>query len=387
VAWGVQVHEVTRRLTLVVTSLGHGGAQQQVGALAVRLARRGWEVDVVTLLEEDASTTTVDLPDEIPVSSLRMRRRVPDVRGVARLARHLRRRSPAVVHSHMLHANLVARAARPFSRVPVLVCTAHNVTEGGRWVDGAYRITDRWCDLTTNVSPQAVQRYVEAGAVPPSRIRHMPNGIDASAYGPARRGEARAAARRALGVSAEAFVWLNAGRHEPPKDLETLLRAFRSVVAHDPSHHLLMAGDGPVRADLEALAANLDLGGSVTFLGFRGDVPDLMRDADGFVMSSVWEGLPIVLLEAAASRLPTVATRVGGTTEVVVDGQTGRVVEPREPEALAAAMRSVAERAPEEREEMGESARRRVEDRFDLERVVDAWEEVYADLAERRASA
>lgn len=376
---------MTRRLTLVVTSLGQGGAQQQVGALAVRFARRGWQVDVVTLLAEDASATTVDLPDEIPVTSLRMRRRVPDVRGVARLVRHLRRRSPTVVHSHMLHANLVARIARPFSRVPVLVCTAHNITEGGRWVDTAYRITDRWCDLTTNVSPQAVWRYVEDGAVPADRIRHMPNGIDASAYGPALRGEARAAARRRLGAPPEAFVWLNAGRHEPPKDLHTLLRAFRDLLSEDPNHHLLMAGDGPVRSDLEAAASDLDLRESVTFLGFRSDVPDLMRSVDGFVMSSVWEGLPIVLLEAAASRLPTVATRVGGTAEVVIDGQTGRVVEPRDPSILAAAMRSIAALDPNERAALGEAARRHIKDHFDLERVVDAWEEVYAALAERRS--
>lgn len=354
--------------------------------MAVRFARRGWQVDVVTLLAEDASTRTVDLPDEVPVTSLRMRRRVPDVRGVARLVSHLRRRSPTVVHSHMLHANLVTRVARPFSRVPALVCTAHNITEGGRWVDAAYRITDRWCDLTTNVSPQAVRRYVEDGAVPADRIRHMPNGIDASAYGPPLRGEARDAARRELGVASDAFVWLNAGRHEPPKDLHNLLRAFRSLLSEDPNHHLLMAGDGPVRADLESAASELDLHESVTFLGYRNDVPDVMRSVDSFVMSSVWEGLPIVLLEAAASRLPTVATRVGGTTEVVIDGQTGCVVEPRDTSALAAAMRSVAELAPKERATMGEAARRHVEDRFDLERVVDAWEEVYAVLAERRST-
>ena len=366
------------RLTYVITSLGLGGAQQQVASLARRFTERGWDVDVVSLLGAAAGATTVALPDEVAVTSLDMtRRRVPDVRGVVRLARHLRARAPDVVHAHMVHANLMARACRPWARMPVLVCTAHSPFEGGRLYDLAYRATDRWCDLTTNVSPQAVARYLATGAVPsPDRIRYVPNGIDVAGYGPRLDPERRALLAE-LGVAPDRFVWLCAGRLAVEKDLGTLLQALRRTLEHEPRHHVLLAGDGDDRAALEATAAELGVADRVTFLGYRNDVVRLMRAADGYVLSSAWEGLPMVLLEAAACRLPAVTTRVGGTTEIVLDGETGVVVEPRDPEALARGLNELAARSAAERAAMGEAARRHVAEGFDLERVTDLWEELF----------
>lgn len=373
-------HDPARRLTFVITSLGHGGAQTQVAALAERLSGRSWDVDVVSLLGDDASPVAVRPPPAVAVTSLGMRRGVPDVRAVARLARHLRRRAPTIVHSHMLHANLLARVARPFARVPVLVCTAHNVREGGRWVDVAYRATDRACDLTTNVSPQAVARFVAVGAASERRIRYVPNGIDANASQPPLAGEERAAARAQLGVPSGRFVWLTAGRHEPQKDYGTLLDAFARARTENPDQHLLLAGDGPDRAALERHAGALGLEDAVGFLGYWTEMDRLLASVDGFVLSSLWEGLPMVLLEAGASRLPVVATRVGGTPEVVVDGATGRLVEPSDAEALGEAMADVSLRSERARTSMGDQARRHVVERFDLERIADAWERLYAEL-------
>lgn len=363
----------------MITSLGLGGAQQQVASLALRFAERGWDVDVVSLLGAAAGATTVALPDTVPVTSLHMtRRRVPDVRAVVRLARHLRTRGADVVHAHMVHANLMARASRPWARMPVLICTAHSPFEGGRAFDLAYRATDRWCDLTTNVSPQAVARYLATGAVPsPDRIRYVPNGIDVAGYGPRLDPEERRALLAELDVAPDRFVWLCAGRLAVEKDLGTLLQALRRTLEYEPRHHVLLAGDGDDRTALEATAAELGVADRVTFLGYRNDVVRLMRAADGYVLSSAWEGLPMVLLEAAACRLPAVTTRVGGTTEIVRDGETGVVVEPRDPAALARGLNELAERGAPERTAMGEAARRHVAEGFDLEHVTDLWEELF----------
>ena len=261
------------------------------------------------------------------------RRRVPDVRAVLRLARHLRARHPDVVHAHMVHANLMARACRPLAPVPVLVCTAHSPFEGGRAYDLAYRASDRWCNLTTNVSPQAVARYVASGAVPSAeRIQYVPNGIDVAGYGPRLDAQERRVLLAELAVPPDRFVWLCAGRLAVEKDLGTLLRALRRAIDVDPRHHLLLAGTGDERGDLERIAADLGVTEHVAFLGYRDDIVRLMRGVDGYVLSSAWEGLPMVLLEASACRLPAVTTRVGGTTEIVLEGETGLVVRAGRPE-------------------------------------------------------
>lgn len=374
-------YRTTRRLTYVITSLGLGGAQQQVASLARCMLDRGWVVDVVSLLDSPATTS---LPIGIPARSLGMRRRIPDVRGVTRLAAHLSTARPDVVHSHMLHANLVARMARLLSSVPVLVSTAHNTIEGGRWVDLAYRLTDRLADLTTNVSREAVARYVRTGAVPAHRIRYVANGIDVGPGVDVSSVGLRDHLLEAHGVLPDRFLWFNAGRLAREKDLPTLLEAFRILVERDTTNHLLIAGDGDERTKLEQLTLDLGLQNHTTFLGYRPDVPQLLRAVDAFAMSSAWEGLPMILLEASAARLPVVATRVGGTTEIVIDGTTGFVVEPRDPRALAQAMGRLRGLRSHERAAMGQAAHDHVERTFSLSRVADTWESIYTELLGRR---
>lgn len=374
-----------QRLTFVITSLGLGGAQQQVRSLCGRFQERGWDVDVVSLLDTVIVPPAGDLPDGVRVDSLGMRRRLKDVTSLPRLVRHLRRRRPHVVHAHMVHANLLARFARVFARVPVLVCTAHSPFEGGPSIDLAYRLSDRLADVTTNVSAHAAHGFVERRAVPAARMRVVPNGVDVAQYGPRLTGAERAALRSELHIPSGRFAWLNAGRLAAEKDLGTLLRAFKHLLERSPDHHLVLAGDGSERAALERLADTLGLRGHVTFLGFRSDVVRLMRAFDAFVMSSAWEGLPIVLLEAGACRLPGVATDVGATREVLLDGVTGRVAPPGAPQALGEAMAALAAQTDAERSDMGEAARAHVEAQFALERVVMTWEQLYAEFLCKRS--
>ena len=127
---------------------------------------------------------------------------------------------------------------------------------------------------------------------------------------------------RSLGLDGE-FAWLAVGRFEQAKDYPTMLRAFARVHAAHPAAVLLLVGRGSLQAETQSLAASLGLDGRVRFVGTREDVPEFMTVADGYVMSSAWEGMPMVLLEAAAAGLPIVATMVGGNPEVVRDGSHG----------------------------------------------------------------
>ncbi|MBZ5582723.1 MAG: glycosyltransferase, partial [Acidobacteriia bacterium] len=283
------------RLTLLTTNLARGGAETQVAQLAMALRRRGWDVQVIALLPPTAFTEELAAAG-VPAISLDMRPGAPNPLGLFRLLRHLRRFRPRILHAHMFHANLMARAARLLYPVPVVVSTIHSLAETSRASasvrgrDLLYRVTDILSDATVCVSPAVAKRHLAARAI--SRVRVIPNGVDTSRFRPGAGGRARL--REALGIG-DRFAWLAAGRLMWKKDYPTLLRAM----AKQPSGILLMAGEGPLEAELRGLA-----GANVRFLGGRADVPELMDACDGFALSSVIEGLPMVLLEAAAAGLP-----------------------------------------------------------------------------------
>ncbi len=372
-----------RKIVFVLIGLGFGGAEVQVVELASVLKRRGWQPTLVALappegLEVRARALGLEYLD----LGLPLRSKSP--RLVARLAREIRRLRPDVVHAHTLPANFVARLARPFSRVPVLVTSAHNIDEGGRARMWFYRLTDRLADLTTNVSPQAVERYVRIGAAPADRIVYVRNGIDVDRFAPdpAR----RARLREELGLAPDEFAWLAIGRHSPQKDYPNLLDAVAALRQREP-WRVLVVGDGPLYQETSSGIRERGLSERVRLLGVRQDIPDLLRAADGFVLGSAWEGLPIVLLEAAASGLPIVATDVGGNREIVMDPAGGRLVPARDPRALAEAMASVAGRPAEERHAMGEVQRTRVTREFGMDAVAAQWISIYESLLATRARA
>jgi glycosyltransferase involved in cell wall biosynthesis len=369
----------------LVNALGYGGAELQVYRLAVGMRRRGRRVTVVTLIPPVALAD--DLRRQgVEVLTLNMRPGRPNPLAALRLLKIVRARRPQVLHAHIVHANLLARLVRPLGDIPVLVCTAHSIIEGQPWLELAYRYTDRLGDLTTNVSEAGRRRYVGVGAAPAARIRFVPNGLDLRDFTSDE--AARQRLRAELGVE-DRFVWLAVGRLTEAKDYPNLLRAF-AALSHEGAHRppvLLLAGRGNLDDETRGAAAALGLGDHVRFLGLRGDVPALMSAADGYVMSSAWEGMPLVLQEASAAELPVVATDVGGTGEVVADGRSGLLVPPKDPAALAAAMRRLMAMTADERAAMGRAGRAHVESQFALERVLDTWEAIYAELLLRRQPA
>jgi glycosyltransferase involved in cell wall biosynthesis len=367
-----------KRILFLVTGLAYGGAETQVVYLATRFKSRGWEVGVVSLIPPKAYIEDLEKADVL-VFSLDIRRKLPDPRPILRLVQIIRKWQPDVVHSHMVHANLLARIVRPLAPFPVLVCTAHNIDEGGRLREVLYRLTDPFCDLTTQVSQAGLERYVHVGAVPRHKICYIPNGVDTERFKPNL--EDRLKVRKELGV--EGFVWLAVGRFDPPKDYPNMLQAFARVVHKHLNTMLLIAGDGPLRKTMENMTRELGVEKHVKFLGIRRDIPQLMNAADAYVMSSEWEGMPMVLLEASACGLPIVATNVGGNAEIVLDGQTGFLVPPKSPEALSQAMLRMMDLPEEVREKMGKQARKHIESNFSLDRIVDCWEALYYELLNR----
>ena len=358
-----------------------GGADSQLLAAAQGLRARGHDILIVSLTSlgpMGVRARSVGIPTE----SLEMPRGIPDPRGLVRLVRIVHSWRPDVLHSHMVHANLMARALRLVTPVPALVSTIHNIYEGGPLWMAAYRLTNGLVDHMTIISQAAADRFIRERIVPGRLLRVVSNGVDPEPYRQVPPG-ARDELRRALGLGQQ-FAWLAVGRFEIAKDYPNMLRAFGAVRERHPDAVLLLVGRGSLQGETEALARELKLGEGVRFLGVRDDVPALVSAADGYVMSSAWEGMPMVLLEAAAGGLPIATTRVGGNHEAVLDGETGFLAPPRDHHALASAMLRLMGLSEAERRAMGERGREHVRTHHSLTRVVERWEELYREVLARK---
>jgi glycosyltransferase involved in cell wall biosynthesis len=370
------------RILFLSTSMGMGGADSQLLVAAQDLQSRGHEILVISLTPLGPMGLRARASG-IATESLEMRRSIPDPRGLARLIRISRAWQPNVLHSHMVHANLMARALQLVSPVPALISTIHNIYEGNALLMAGYRLTNGLVDRMTIISEAAAERFIRERIIPGALLRVVPNGVDPELY--RQPAEVRSGLRRALGLG-EAFVWLAVGRFETAKDYPNMLRAFASALEREPGAILLLAGRGSLQGETESLARELGVGSAVRFLGVRDDVAALVSAADGYLMSSAWEGMPMVLLEAAAGGLPVVTTRVGGTAEVVLDGESGYLAPPGDSPALASAMLRLMNLSQAERRALGERGREHIRTKYGLHRVVERWEELYREVLAEKAA-
>ena len=358
------------RILYLITGLGVGGAEKVVTALADEMDARGHTVMVVYL-----TGPAIVKPDNrrIVIESLELESAKDLISSFVALIKLVREFKPDVVHSHMIHANILARLARPFCRVRRLVCTAHNSNEGGRARMVAYRLTNSLADVSTNVSAEAVKSFEDLGAVRPGEMQVVHNGICTDTYQYSE--QDRKALRREFSIDAGQTLILAVGRLFEQKDYPTLLRAL----AYEPDalgdYHLVVAGDGPMRQQLTDLVQSLNLEGRVTFAGVRSDINRLMSAADIFVLSSAWEGFGLVVAEAMACERVVVATNCGGVSEVL--GDCGYLVPAKSSEKLSAALKKVCALNEPDRGSIGKQARQRIIDHYSLAASADKWEALY----------
>jgi glycosyltransferase involved in cell wall biosynthesis len=362
------------RIVTVLTSLGMGGAEKLAVAVAERMAKRGHDMALLSVM----SRLPEQWPTALPVVYLDIRKNPASVAAGFRRGRHfLREFRPDLVHSHSFHANMLARLLTAgLPRVPraVVVSSVHNVYEGGRMRMLGYRLTDRWSVRTVAISQAAAERFVSLKAIPEHKCLVRGHGIDTQVFAPD--AERRAAIRMAKSADSS-FVWLCAGRIAPAKDYPNLLRAFAHVQQQHSDTQLWIAGGGSEGAckELESLANDLNVREKVHFLGLQRDMPALLDAADGFVLGSAWEGLPQVIAEAMAMEKPVVATDVGGVHELM--GDQGTLVPAKDAEALAAAMVATMRRNRDDGVLQGQAARELIARRFSIDAVANGWEALY----------
>ncbi|XAM01485.1 glycosyltransferase [Phycisphaeraceae bacterium D3-23] len=233
-------------------------------------------------------------------------------------------------------------------------------------------------DRVTAVSGFIRQALIDNESIPAGRIETIHNGIaprDCVVGDKTHRSDARAK----LGIDAQTPVVVQAARFHPVKDHATALRAWRRVHAELPSARLVLLGDGPLRGELEALAAELGIAGTVRFMGRVPDVRGLLPGADVALLSSLSEGLSVTLLEAMAAGLPVVATGVGGNPELVADGVTGLLAPREDPAALAAHLAALLTDAPR-RATLGAAGRSRLLKHFTAEQMHAGYARHYAAM-------
>ncbi len=291
--------------------------------------------------------------------------------AAAELAGLLRERAADVLLCHGYKANLVGRLAARRVRIPAVAVSRGWTAEN--WKVRAYEWLDRrhlaLMDRVVCVSEGQAAKVRQAG-VPESRLTVIRNAARLEAFAdPDPFGRRDLLAHFPAGV---ARVIVGAGRLSPEKGFDVLLEAAATVLARDPGCGVVVFGDGVERPRLERRLAELRLGGRFVLAGFRRDLDRLLPWADVLALPSHTEGLPNVVLEAAAAGVPVVATAVGGTPEAVLDGETGYLVPPADPTALADRLSAVLADEPTRRR-MGDAAREFVRERFSFAAQAEAY--------------
>ncbi len=374
------------KVVRLIARLNVGGPAVHVILLSEAMGREGWQTLLVKGREGPKEGDMLALARAKGVSTHLLpelgRELAPaaDLRSLVRLLGLLWRERPEVVHTHTAKAGAVGRAAallynalaglsgRPRAK---LFHTFHGHVLRGYFGPAKSRLflaVERWLARRSTalitLSEGLRRELVELGVAPEERFRVIPLGLELKPFLTATPGQLRAELGLAPGAPLVGLV----GRLVPIKAVDQFLEAAGAVAEARPEAHFVVIGDGELRGALEAQADALGLAGTVHFLGFRFDLERLYPDLDVVALSSRNEGTPVSLIEAMAAGRPVVATRVGGVPDLVEDGESGLLVPPDDPKALAEAILSLLG-SPERRRAMGERGRARVYPALDISRL------------------
>ncbi len=360
------------RVAFCITDLDPGGAERALLQLVTRLDRSRWEPAVFCLAGRGVLAGELE-SSGIPVVCLGARHWT-NIAAPFRLARELRRFRPALLQTFLFHANLAGRIAGRLAGIRAIVSGIRVAERRSRiplWLD---RWTNRLVATNVCVSQAVADFSIARAGLSPKKVVVFPNGVDVARFS-----AAHPADLSAFGIPSGSRVLLAVGRLDRQKGLHDLLAAMALVIRDHPEAHLLLVGEGPERPILERLMREMKLTDRVHLAGWRSDVPELLAGGYAFVLSSLWEGMPNVILEAMAAGLPVVATEVEGTSELVIEGETGFIVPRQSPQALAAALKAVLADPPRAAA-LGQAGRRRAASEFPWEKMVARYDELYESI-------
>ena len=373
------------RILKVVPTLMCGGTENQFMTLGRRLDPTRFDLEFACLRRWGPFIKEI-VDRQIPLSEYP----VPSFRNIrtvvlqARLARHISRRNIKIVHAYNFYGNVFAV---PPARMVAPVVIA-SIRDCGPYLSPLQRRVQRYaCQFAdcVLVNANAVKNWLIADGCDERRIVIIRNGVDLARFAQAGRPDCL---RAELGLAAGTPLVAVVSRLTRLKGLEQFLEAASAIAPRIPEARFLVVGetsphDGWYLTELRNRAKELEVADRVIFTGIRSDVPSLLSSVDVAVMPSLNEALSNVVLESMAAGAPVVATRVGGTPEAVSDGETGVLVPPGDAAALTGAITTLLAN-PELATRLGRAARQRIVDRFSVERMVSATEQLYCDLLARK---
>jgi glycosyltransferase involved in cell wall biosynthesis len=363
------------KVVQIVPMLSPGGAERVAVHIARGLNRRRYEPIVISFTGRVGCDLDHMLEDEGIEARYLGKHPGFDYRVYGRLDSVLKEYEPDVIHTH-LHVLRYALPSMLLMKRVAMVHTVHNLAE--REIEPRARLIQRYA-LTHGVKPVAVAEEVAASVESMygvRRCRVIANCIPTDLYANPQTSKHEWRARHGFKDSDVLFVCV--ARFAPQKNHALLLKSFAQGPAPDPRAHLVLVGEGDLRAELEEQARKLGLTGKVHFLGLRSDIPDVLGAMDVFVMSSDYEGNPLSVLEAMAAGLPIVSTAVGGVPNLFDAGNEGFLVPPGDEHGLAKSMNSLL-KYEAARQSMGAEAKSRAKGNYDVSNMVRAYEEVYED--------
>lgn len=379
----------TVRVLHPITRLIIGGAQENTMLTAQLLRADGWAVDVVSGPQTGSEGSLIETVQErgIPLilepTLVREVNPVKDLLAIFRLARLMRQGKYTIVHTHSSKAGIVGRWAAKLAGVPIIVHTVHG------WGHHDYqhplvrayyilleKMTLPITDKLIAVTSKDIDKGLRDGIGQRRDYRVIRSGIELDRFGHPQvpRNETRAA----WGIPIDAPLIGSVTRLSPQKAPLDFVRAAALVAQRYPNAYFMMVGDGPLRGEVEQLAAELGIAKRLVLTGLRRDVPELLAAFDLFALSSLWEGLPRVLLQAMATSLPIVATACDGSAEAIETGVNGFLVPPGEPAQLAEKLCQLLAQ-PALAQQMGAVGLARVEE-FSDRGMVKAITALYAEL-------
>jgi glycosyltransferase involved in cell wall biosynthesis len=360
-------------LALVITGLEPGGAERALTQLAVRINREKFQ-PIVFSLQPAPSKAKSALVEQltaaaIPVEFLNARSKWQFASAVWQLSRRLKKLRPAIVQSFLFHANVVTALAGKVSGTKVVA--GIRVADPSRSRHRAERWIAPLVKRFVCVSQSVADFSATTARLPRKKLCVIPNGVDVAKFSHAQPADAAA-----FGLPADRRYLISIGRLDKQKGFDWLLPLLPRIFAEQPGHDLLLVGDGPERKALEQQATELGIAGRVHFLGWQPRVAELLKLADLLLLPSRWEGMPNVLLEAMAARLPVVSTAVEGAEEIL--GPLAKWQMTRLSDATAFQERTLAASAPPS--ELGELNYQRVSQHFSLAVMASAYEELYCQI-------
>jgi len=349
-------------------------------------------LDVATRLNNDKYQVIFAIiglhPDEeavIPATFPQIRFDMPNLHGwrqflfSLQLCWTIHKYQIKIIHMNSYHPGNYCRLAAFFMRVPVIIDHWHGFNRFTLKRKMLCRLYNRFTDLSFAVSELVGQYVQQQCGTDPARIKVLYNGVDPALY----QRSSAVKVREKLGLPPDRpVVGLVARLDHRAKGHLELLRAME-LLKDRHTFHALMVGGGRRQEEMRQLAASLGLGEVVHFLGNRRDVPDLLAAMDMFVLPSHSEGVSLAVLEAMAAGLPVIVSEVGGLPEIVQHEETGLLIPPKDPEALALSLARLLEN-PELAKRLGQKARERVQEKYSLERLAQVVNATYDELAQRK---